>query len=124
MAEVTVNFDSKAYTVDNGVNKKAFKFDNIGGGSQRTFYIKSMNFNVDSMTYQFIFQEKDTDEVNGYESSNLANVGVGGIINPAWITAGKLDLKLAKVNALNALFLQKLEIEPLEDDGTVKVAYI
>lgn len=124
MAEVIVNYDSKAYIVNNGVNKKAFKFDNAGGGSQRTFLVKSINLDVENMLYQVIFREVDTDDANGYESPNLANIGVNGIIDPSWITAGALDLKLLKVNAMNVLFLQKLAIEPLEDDGTVKAEYV
>ena len=122
--EITVNNAGKSYLVDNGVNKKAFKFDNQGGGTQRTFRISSMNLDIENMLYQFIFKELDTDEVGGYDSPQLGNVGASGTIDPSWIAAGKLDLKLIKINAINKLFLSKLEIEPLNDSGTVKAEFI
>lgn len=123
MAEVTVNHEGKAYIVDNGVNQKALKFDNLGGGTQRTFRVNSINHDYGNMEYKAIFKELDTDEVNGYDSPPIGNIGVNGEIDPTWITAGKLDLKLLKVNAINALFLSKLKLEPLNEDGSVKAEF-
>ena len=127
MAEVTVNHDSKVYTVNNGVNKKAFKFDNLGGGSQRSFHLTEYSHNINEATYQAKFMELDTDDVNGYEgddSGGLGNIGVEGNVDPSWITSGKLDLKLLKTDAINKLFNKKYKIEPLNANGTVKVEFV
>jgi len=120
MAQVTVNHNGVSYTVDNGVNKKAFKFDNLGGGSQRAYHLSIYSHDIDNTTYHVKFMEKDTDDVNGYEGKGMSNVGVNGDIESGWITSGKLDLKKLKVNAMNKLFLLLYEIEPLNADGTVK----
>lgn len=123
MAQVTVNYNEKSYIVDNGVNKKAFKSDNLGGGTQRTFGIYSIDLDIEEMTYRVKFKEFDSDEANGYESPRLSNIGIGSIIEPSWIVSGKLDLKLLKVDAINKLFESKLEITPLNASGTVKAEY-
>lgn len=120
MAQITVNHNQISYLVDNGVNRKAFKFNNAGGGTQRTFLIETMNIDVLNMKYEVRFIERDTDEVNNYESPDLARVATFGEINLGWITQGRLDLRLWKIDAINSLFFDKLEIEPLSADGTVK----
>jgi len=120
MAQVIVNDNGVAYTVDNGVNKKAFKYDNPGGGSQRAYHLSSYNHDIDNATYHAQFMERDTDDANGYEGKGMSNKGVGGDIESGWVTSGKLDLKKLKVDAMNKLFLKLYEIEPLNPDGTVK----
>ncbi len=120
MAQVTVNHDGVAYTVDNSVNKRAFKYDNPGGGSQRAYHLSSYKHDIDNAIYHAEFMERDTDDVNGYEGKGMSNTGVQGEVASGWITSGKLDLKKLKVDAMNKLFLSLYQIEPLNADGTVK----
>ena len=120
MAQVIVNHNGVAYTVDNAVNKKAFKYDNPGGGSQRSYNLSSYKHDIYKATYQAEFMERDTDDANGYEGKGMSNRGVAGDIDAGWITSGKLDLKKLKVDAMNKLFLSLYEIEPLTESGTVK----
>ena len=124
MAKVIVNHDSKSYSVDNGVNENGYKFNNQGGGSQRTFTIETMNLDFKNMAYQVHFAENDTDEVNGYESPIISKRGVNGVIDPSWVTTTKIDYKKVKINAINKLFLSLNEIEPLTDLGEVKPEFI
>jgi len=123
MAEITVNYKSKSYTVNNSVNKKGFKFDNIGAGSQRTFNLDDLRIDISNMTAIIVFKEIDTDDVSGYEGDTIKKhvaelSAIGG-----FISGGNLNLKSLKIAALNALFIKNLAIEPLAADGSVKPAY-
>ncbi len=120
MAQVIVNHNEVAYTVDNGVNKRAFKYDNLGGGSQRAYHLLSYKHDIDNAIYHAEFMERDTDDVNGYEGEEMSIKWVEGLVELGWITSGKLDLKKLKVDAMNKLFFKLYEIEPLNADGTVK----
>lgn len=123
MPVVTVNHDSVTYSVDNGNGIRAMKYDNPGGGSQKTYKMVSVKEIFENMGYEVVFQEHDTDDANAYEGKPISNLGVQGNIDPSWYVAGKLDIKLLKIDAINKLFNLLVEIEPLNASGTVKVEY-
>lgn len=126
MAIVTINHNGKAYLVDNGNNAKGMKYDNPGGGSQRTYKVSSFNADIDGMTYQLVFKEVDTDDVSGYESKTMGNRGVSGAIDSGWLSVGKLDIKLMKIDAVNILLRQlepSMDENPLTTTGSVVLAF-
>ena len=127
MATVTVNYNSKAYTVDTGANRNGVAF--LGAVKTREIKFIKWGFEyqeVDGVWENFFvgaFTDFDTD-IDGYESPGLGNVGVRIPFDNAWITAGKLDIKLVKVAAINNAFLNRFGIEPLNADGTVKAEFV
>jgi len=125
MAQVTVNHEGKALIVENsGTKKRALKFndpDNPTGSTMRAFNTSKRIINDETLEYEVHFSEVDTIDSESWESkAKHGNIGVQGVIDPAWITSGKLNLQMWKMDAINKLFLNKFEIEPLNLDGTVK----
>jgi hypothetical protein len=124
----TVNYNSKSYEVDTGVNRNGVKFD--GAKIKREFKLMAWGFRFENEEGTWVqyadgrFSEVDTEDITGYESKPENNIPVSIPFNNAWVTTGKLDLKLVKVALLNAAFKEKFNVEPLNDSGTVKAEFI
>lgn len=125
MAQVIVNHDGIAYTVEtSGTKKRAFKHedpDNLAGSTMRTFNTKKRMIDDETLEYEVHFSEVDAIDSESWESkAKHGNIGVQGVIDSAWIVSGKLNLQAWKMDAINKLFMKKFEIEPMNLDGTVK----
>lgn len=128
MTTVSVNHKGIEYLVNiNGTKKRAFIFidpDNPVGSTKRAFNISTRMINDEDLTYRVGFVEIDIINSENWESKAKHSFPeVLGKIDLSWITSDKLDLQAWKMDAINQLFLQKLNIKPLNSDGTVKLEY-
>jgi hypothetical protein len=123
--QVNVNHEGVIYNAYIGIGPRVIKHQlaELGTDIYMTYTLDARIFGGNSLNYRAIIKKHITRDVSGYEGLREGNIGVDGVVDPSWITAGKLDLKLHKIDIVNKMFNTILQIEPLNADGTVKPEY-
>ncbi len=127
MANVTVNFDSVEYTVQNEakLSRKMITQEYCPGVERITLFehhSMSLNDENDPGSKGVLKSQIITQTIGGAPNEPIIRIPVVGIFDESVCNdVGFTDL--LHVTAINAVFLKLLNIEPLNLDGTVKPEY-
>lgn len=122
MAVVKVYHDGNEYDVQNDTSVQAIQFQ--GPIKDKRVYWRGYHINKYKNAISYSLYEVDVDTVDGYESPITRGYDDGVAWDSAYYTAGG-NLKEVEIKMLgiNRVFNERIQIEPMNLDGTVKVEY-
>ena len=129
MARKTVNHNAKAYIIGDGVVENLAYKKPIDANVDLAYIEKERTYYANG-DYHIQFDIVEQIDSVSYTGKSQGNIGIGGKIDPTWITDSNISRDKVKIDAINKLFSQKEATkatpspEPLDSSGNVKAEFV